>query len=218
MNSTVRNVLATLLLSACMRSSPAPQDEYVPEQIEASVTNKVDSDSSIIDASASLKSRNVLIVGDSQACAVGMIAKETVKNLNTAENRPLDKIKVECKVGSVIQYWGEQGHLQLALQKHKNLDVVVVFLGTNHYWQTSGRLPNVEPILNQIQSANAKCVWVGNTTVKGKNWPVNKMLSDAVSSRCTYFDTEKANITLVDGIHPSRSGSIKWLQLIWRLL
>lgn len=161
-----------------------------------------------------LMPRRVLIVGDSEACAVGFIAKNTVQKINDEANQPRDIVSTVCKSSTVTSYWGEQGHLREAILRYPNPDVIIVFLGTNHYWQVS-KSPDVSKILKEISDAHAHCVWVGNVAVKGKTWPINKLLHDAVSHQCIYFDTEAADIPLADGIHPNNAGSIKWLRLIW---
>lgn len=160
-------------------------------------------------------SRHVLVIGDSEACAVNLYIRKTVKEINEAAHKPLDVVDVACKGGTVVQYWGEQGHFREALKKYPNPDAVVIFLGTNHYWQ--GTRPPVETILNQIQ-APTSCVWVGNTAVKGKRWKINNILREAVQPTCSYFDTEAAGIELPDGVHPSGAGAIKWLKGIWPMI
>lgn len=161
-------------------------------------------------------SRRILVIGDSEACAVNLYIRKTVKEINEAAGDPLDVVDVVCKGGTVVQYWGEQGHFREALKKHPNPDAVVIFLGTNHYWQGITR-PPVETLLDQIQEPTS-CVWVGNTAVKGKRWQINKTLREAVQPRCSYFDTEAAGIELPDGVHPSGAGAIKWLKGIWPLI
>lgn len=152
--------------------------------------------------------RNVLIVGDSEACAVGFIADKVAN-----ERLPHDNVSVECKGGTTVQYWGSGGHLRQALVRHPASDVVLVFLGTNHYWQKE--TPPVGLILDLIRDSNVKCVWVGNTAVKGKKWPINGLLRGAVTPTCSYFDTEAADVQLWDGVHPDRANALRWLRMVW---
>jgi hypothetical protein len=155
--------------------------------------------------------RRVLIVGDSEACNVATYAWEVSQELHQH-----DLIDVACRVGSRVEYWGAQGHLANHLAQHPKPDVVVVFLGTNHYYERVA--PVVAPILDQIEQQGSSCVWVGNVPVRGHRWPINGLLRAAVTPRCTYFDTEAAQIPLADGIHPTVVGAQEWLRKIWPLL
>src|SRR5689334_15347667 len=70
-----------------------------------------------------IAARRILIIGDSEACAIApQVAKAKL---------PTDTVDVECKGGTVVQYWGAQGHFKAALAKHPKPDVVLIFLGTN---------------------------------------------------------------------------------------
>jgi hypothetical protein len=172
-------------------------------------------DSSVADASfeasqpKKIANRRILIVGDSEACAVSW-------QLKNAKLPKLDVVEVECKGGTVVPYWGSQGNLKKALDKRQKFDIVIIFLGTNHYGQVV--TPKVEPILDIVKERGLRCVWVGNTSVNGKKWKINHLIRDAVTPTCQYFDTEQASIPLPDGVHPDGSGAIKWLNLIWEML
>jgi hypothetical protein len=157
--------------------------------------------------------RHVLIVGDSEACATGRYAKDAVKQFNDDHGQPHDTIDVECKGGTQVRYWGKEGHLRDALSKHPNPDNIVIFLGTNHYTET--KAPDVSIVLDLVKQSGARCTWVGNTAVNGKKWKINKLMRDAVTPTCDYFDTEAANIALPDGVHPWGDGAIKWIKLVW---
>lgn len=152
--------------------------------------------------------RNVLIVGDSEACAVGVVAKEVA-----AEQVPPDRVSVDCKGGTVIQYWTGGMHFQRALTAHPKADTVLVFLGTNHYWQRE--LPSLKVILDQIAARGLTCVWAGNVAVNGKTWPINDMLRAAVTPTCDYFDSEKVPMQLWDGVHPDKDSARLWLRRVW---
>lgn len=158
-------------------------------------------------------SRKLLVVGDSEACAIKPYVDDVFKKQNAAHNMPQDIINVECKVGSTVEYWSSQERFKNILNKHSKPDVVIVFLGTNHYWQN--KAPDISNIVDGIENSGAQCVWIGNTAVNGKRWKINRLMRDAVASRCRYFDTEQANISLVDNAHPTIPATIKWLQLIW---
>lgn len=208
------------LFVAC--TTPPPSSTLSP-LMEATTTTGVPldvSDIPVIDLN-SLKSsvpvsRRVLIIGDSEACAVRPYVKETIRKVNETAGVPTDSVDVDCKGGTVVQYWGAQGHFREALRRHPKPDTVLVFLGTNHYGQTV--TPPVDQILDIIKENNMSCVWVGNTAVKGKHWRINKLLKAAVQPTCSYFDTEAAEIPLPDGVHPSGAGAIKWLKAIWPLI
>lgn len=165
--------------------------------------------------------RRVLIVGDSEACAVRPYVQVEADRINDASGMPHDVVHVDCKGSTLISYWGTYGNLRRALHEFRDPDDVLVFLGTNHYWNTTA--PNVDDILNVIKddatwSGAGTCVWIGPTAVKGRSWPVNGLLRDAVSSQCSYFDTEAADIPLADGVHPAKPGAVQWIRSIWPLI
>jgi len=170
-----------------------------------------------VPADTAPRNRHVLIVGDSEACAVAPYAKPVAWQTNDAAHEPHDDIEIDCKPGTVVQYWGGQGNLRAALERHARPDVVVVFLGTNHYREATAA-PPVMPILDIISEQGARCVWIGNTAVHGKKWPINRLLSAAVQPTCEYFDTEAAGIELIDGVHPTKQGAVKWLNLVWPMV
>lgn len=154
-------------------------------------------------------SRHILIVGDSEACAVA----SQVKNAKL----PTDTVDVDCKGGTVVQYWAAGGHFRSALARHPHPDAVLIFLGTNHYWNQNDT-PDVKPILDLVQEQGLSCVWVGNTAVKGKHWNINNLLRAAVTPACSYFDTEAADIPLADGVHPGPAAALKWLNAVWPMI
>ena len=157
-------------------------------------------------------SRHVLIVGDSEACAVGQYVKQVVKEINQRNGQPLDDVTVSCKVSTTVEYWNR--HLQQVLDTQSQApDYVLVFLGTNHYWQTT--VPPVQPIIDMINVGFTNCIWIGNTAVRGKHWKIDGLIRDAVSPACNYFDTESFGIELADGVHPTKTGALKWIELIW---
>lgn len=175
--------------------TPPPGTAVVPNQVPPTV-----------EAAAPVPApRRILIIGDSEACAVAPQVKKA--------KLPTDTVDVECKGGTVVQYWGAQGHFKAALAKHPKPDVVVIFLGTNHYWQKE--TPPVAPVLDLVRENGLKCVWVGNTAVKGKKWAINGLIREAVTPTCDYFDTEEADIPLWDGVHPDPTAALKWLQAVW---
>lgn len=150
--------------------------------------------------------RNVLIIGDSEACAVGTSAKNVASEFGIQ-----DAVAVECKIGSTIQYW--EKNFKRVLAKHPKTDVVVVFLGTNHY--SSIVPPQTSNLLSQIKESSSECLWVGPVAVHGKNWPINEFLKQSVSDNCSYFDTENFGLELVDGIHPEKKEAYRWLKSVW---
>lgn len=213
----LRCAIVSLLVVACCTTRPSQRSTPVVDMMPPVITVTEPPAVEIVKPVVVKKrvSRRVLVVGDSEACAVNLYIRKTVKEINEAAGEPLDVVDVECKGGTVVQYWGAQGHFREALKKHPNPDAVVIFLGTNHYWQTSA--PPVNTILDQIQ-APTSCTWVGNTAVKGKRWKINNILREAVQPTCSYFDTEAAGIELPDGVHPSGAGAIKWLKGIWPMI
>lgn len=161
--------------------------------------------------------RHVLIIGDSEACAVAPVAREVARAWADKHGQPVDDVAVECKGGTVIQYWGPGGHARSALQAHPKTDTLVVFLGTNHYWQ---KPLNGDPklILDLVADRGLQCVWVGNVAVKGRKWPVNGDLRQAVTPTCNYFNAEEEPIQLWDGVHPDRANARIWLADVWEAI
>lgn len=210
--------LVLIVLAGCNARQPAPP---APQPVPEASTQEVDADLPVLMAppvtvSYHKRARNVLIVGDSEACAVSYYVKETVKALNDAAQEPRDSVDVVCKGGTVVQYWGGGGHFREALSSHPKTDSVLVFLGTNHYGSTA--TPPVKPMLDLVTDHKLDCLWVGNTAVKGKHWPINDIMRDAVSPTCSYFDSEAASISLADGVHPTKEGAIRWIKLVWPLI
>lgn len=207
------SVLLLLVFAACGR-----QDAVEPADSQAvAIQNVVEASHVIVEAAAPKPvGRHVLIVGDSEACAVRPLAQRIFNEEAQKKLVPTDSVSVECKGGTTVQYWGVQGHLKEALQKHPNPDVVIVFLGTNHYGQNKAPDPTI--VLDGIENSGAQCVWVGNTAVDGRRWRINSLIRDAVTPRCTYFDTEAAGIPLADNAHPTPQGAIKWLRLVWAVI
>ena len=151
----------------------------------------------------SLLSQNILIVGDSEACAMKFGAI-------TAVRQPGEMVFNICKNGTRVAYWeGEKMRNALSTGKY---DTVIVFLGTNDY----GSKPDPTKIVSQIKATGASCVWVGPTLVRGKKSVTNDHLRTRVSP-CVYLDTQALGVPLVDGIHPTSSGAVKWLTEVWRL-
>lgn len=162
------------------------------------------------------RGRKVLIVGDSEACAVGSYInlKKLVADINDEGGMPRDSVDVDCKGGTTVQYWGAGGNLRAALSRHPNPDAVLVFLGTNHYGQAT--TPPTATVTDLLKATD--CVWVGNTAVHGKHWKINGLIRDAVTPQCAYFDTEAAGIPLADGVHPTPGGASKWIRSVWPLI
>ena len=155
------------------------------------------------------KHRNVLIIGDSEACAVS----NYTRHVQDAH----DSVYVDCKVSTTVPYWAAQGNFREALSRHPKPDAVLVFLGTNHYWDAKAN-PDVKPILDIVKAEGIDCVWVGNVAVKGRKWPINNALRASVQPTCSYFDTETAGIPLADGVHPTGDGALKWLRAVWPMI
>ncbi len=205
------HLLALFMVSCASRTTPVVTSSKVPIQptflaqpSPTTVPVSVETEKPKVEPLArKIARRRILLVGDSEACAVA----PQVKNVKL----PTDTVDVSCEGGTVIQQWGFGGKFKAALSRHPKPDAVLIFLGTNHYWQK--KVPPVDQILSQIKDSN--CVWVGNTAVHGKSWEINGLIRDAVSSRCDYFDTEAANIPLWDGVHPDATGALLWLQKVW---
>lgn len=164
---------------------------------------------------AQLLSRHVLVVGDSAACRVGRNARSVVAAFNDSNAQPRDVVDVECQESTRVEHWAS-GRFKRALDSRNDLDAVVVFLGTSHVRDAS--TPDVGPLLDAVKRRGIACVWVGNTAVNGRSWPMNDMMRRAVSSTCTYFDTERADVELVDNVHPTLASAASWFTAVWRTL
>lgn len=148
-----------------------------------------------------------LIVGDSEACAIGSVANESLSSFKHG-----DIADTVCKSGSRVEFW--ETNIKKALDLHETADTVVVFLGTNHYLDT--RAPSIDKITDEILKRNKQCVWVGNFAVKGRKWPINEQLKQAVSkTACLYYDAEEVPIKLHDTIHPDRYNSLLFSYGLW---
>ena len=158
--------------------------------------------------------RHVLIIGDSEACAVSPVAKEVAQEYAKRTSYPLDDVAVDCKGGTVVSYWAQGLHAQLALNAHPKTDTLIVFLGTNHYWQKPLNA-DPKPILDLVTGRGLQCVWVGNVAFKGKKWPINSQMRDLVTPTCNYFNAEEEPIQLWDGAHPDRANAKVWLTHVW---
>jgi hypothetical protein len=211
----IRNLLFALLVISCSSS----QFAFTRED------NGVDESEQIVHVNAfkrppalhhKLIPRHVLVVGDSEACVVGL-NRDVITKFNDDNEQPHDDVTVECKTSTRVQYWAGDGNFLEALSKHPNTDVVLVYLGTNH-WYSGRQVPDVKPIIDVVVQKSLDCVWVGNTTVRGRHWPINGILHVAVEPTCTYFDTEAADIQLRDDAHPTRSGAVKWINAVWPLI
>lgn len=173
----------------------------VPDAAETSETTETTRESVRL-------ARHVLVVGDSEACAVSTHVTGVARSAG-------DDADFVCKSSTTVQYWSA-GPLTRALDARPHVDTVVVFLGTNHYLDAIA--PPVGPILEEFRSRGLTCVWVGNTPVMGKPWKVNGLLRDAVSGSCTYFDTEAFGPVLRDGVHPTPASARLWLDAVWRVI
>lgn len=166
---------------------------------------------------------NILLIGDSEVRYVGWHVKSV--------QQPNESIFVDSKPGTNIIQWNNgmwwNGHFfnfKSEMAKYPNVDIVIIFLGTNNFnWRF---LQPHQNILDEVKRRHIKCIWVGPTNVDARVFHnpritnphiVNKLLKQDVSSVCTYVDTEQLGIPLVDGVHPTAAGAVKWLQAIWQV-
>lgn len=198
-----------LVLAACrVPSEPSSEPVFEPSTTNMSTALSVTTSvnvSSLESPEPQVLSRYVLIVGDSQACAVSSHMKEMADSSG-------DKADIVCKPSTTVQYWTSD-RLNNELERRANVDTLVVFLGTNHYLDVS--TPPVGSILDVVRSRHLTCVWVGNTAVRGKHRQINSLLHDAVTPTCSYFDTEAYNLRLRDGVHPTFDSARRWAQAVW---
>lgn len=204
----------------CAQPDPPPVPEAaapaaVDDQGEGIYDQFDDADEDFSDDVTPAAGDRVLVVGDSEACAVGAFADDKEWRAKAGLGSPDDVVGVWCKVSTTVDYWGAQGHMREAVDEFRP-NVALVFLGTNHYG--AKKAPDVAPILDLIREHDLRCVWAGNTAVHGKRWAVNGLLREAVTPTCSYFDTEAAGIQLRDGVHPGPSEAQRWLKDVWRTI
>lgn len=145
---------------------------------------------------------NYWIVGDSEAGATSAALKEALPSGS--------KIDLTFEVSSRIEKWaaGKMANARPA----GRIDVVIVFLGTNNYYDQT--LPSPEGILKVIRSTGAKCIWVGPPKVNNRSWKLNNELRQAVEPTCKFVDSQQIPIALRDGIHPTPNGARTWARKI----
>ena len=199
----MRSISFTILLFIALLAACRCQDTHVNN---VQTVQHVPTIGPELQVSSQRKARNVLIAGDSEACAVGEVARDIAN-----EQIPPDSVNVSCKPGSTIQYWAGGMHLKRALSTYPKTDTLLVFLGTNHY--LSKEVPDPKLLLSIVSSMRLTCVWVGNVAVHGKTWPINGMLRKAVTPTCDYFDSE--HVKLRDGVHPDAANAKQWLKQVW---
>ncbi len=142
------------------------------------------------------------IAGDSEAGATyGALKSELPTGSQTV---------LTYEVSSRIEKWSS-GKM-LASRPARKVDHVIVFLGTNNYYDS--KLPSVDGVLQVVRSTGAKCTWVGPPKVNGRSWKLNGELKAAVEPLCKYVDSQQIPIQLRDGIHPSPQGAQVWARKI----
>lgn len=133
------------------------------------------------------------VIGDSQACGVGLVA-------------PKDAV-ITCKGGTRTPYWVT--HVEDA--KVKPGDEVIVFLGSNDWGEVDAR-----PILKALKGT--RCVWVGPPLIRGKDNGVADRLKRQVEEdgTCRFLDSRPLKLAQPDGVHTSEPG--RWLKAALSLL
>lgn len=130
------------------------------------------------------------IVGDSQACGVGLVAPKDAH--------------VQCKVGSRTSHWSERVLAQPG-------DAVLVFLGSND------SLPvDVRPLLARLKGT--RCVWVGPPLIRGRDSGVADSIRRQVQAdgTCRFLDSRPLRLAQPDGVHTSEPA--RWLSAALRAL
>lgn len=199
-------ILTALLASCVLHSEPtnrAPQ--YAEEPCFPCEQGWAQLEQPSVEPVLAVRPRNVLIVGDSEACAVGNVAQRTSDEIGWGH-----VIDTSCKSGSTIQDWSGN-RIDAALKDHSRADVVIVFLGGNnvHNENTNG----AETIIEKITARRSACVWVGNAKLFEKTWRINSSLKEVVeASGCRYLDSELLNLKLVDKMHPDVESAKLWFK------
>ena len=207
-----RFYLAPLLLAACQPSNLAPTIIDSPDAtvkdagIDVEVVDAAPEAEQVEAAPVVPQHQNILLIGDSEVQYADWFFKPLRK--------PNETVFFDSKPGTTIGWWNF-GIFHREMSKYPNVDVVIVFLGTNNF--NFKYLQPYQSILDEIKARKVKCIWVGPTAVYGKKHVINSLIKEAVSGTCTYVDTEELDIPLVDGVHPTQPGAVKWLTEIWKV-
>lgn len=203
----MKNILPIVLLLALSCKAELKVDIKQNPIQDASI---IEEENSIRQEDIKPDTQNILIVGDSEAVFVSHYLKEVKK--------PTETIYVNAKSGTGIQYWSGD-KFKNVLSEHPNIDVVIIFLGTNNiaFYSRDKKLPDTNNILENIKSNNINCIWVGPPKVYGSKHLINEPLKNAVEPICTYLSSEDLDIPLIDNVHPTPDGSIKWLKEVWKI-
>lgn len=199
-------ILTTLLSSCVLHSEPTNKTvQYAEEPCFLCEQSWAQPEQPSTEPVFVVRSRNVLIVGDSEACAVGNVAQRTSDEVGWGH-----VIDTSCKSGSTIQDWSGN-RIDTTLKNHDRSDAVIVFLGGNnvHNENTAG----AETIVQKITAHRSSCVWVGNARLFDKTWRINSSLKEVVeASGCRYLDSELLNLKLVDKMHPDVESAKLWFK------
>lgn len=203
--------LIPLILVGCRQPDYFPVVDATANDVQEEVID-AGTDSHIEDAhdadvaDAESLHQNILLIGDSQVLYANWFFKPLKKSNET--------VFFDSKPGTTIGWWN-YGTFHKEMSNYTNLDVVIIFLGTNNFNFTF--LQPYQNILDEIRKRHVKCIWVGPTEVYGKKHIINQLIKTAVSNDCTYVNTEELSIPLADGVHPTAEGTVKWLTEIWKI-
>lgn len=142
------------------------------------------------------------IAGDSEAGATHAALRSVLPRGS--------RMVLTYEVSSRIEKWA--GGKMAASKPAQRVDRIIVFLGTNNYYDA--KLPSIEGVLQVIRSTGAECIWVGPPKVNNRPWKLNNDLRSAVEPTCKYVDSQQLTIELSDGIHPSDRGAREWAKKI----
>jgi hypothetical protein len=205
----MKKILILLLALACHRSRISDLPHQTVPEASVNVAEVTDAGMDVTPEAAELKHENILLIGDSEVLYSSWYFKPMRRDNET--------VYFDSKPGTTIGWWN--GVFQKEMSKYHDIDVVIVFLGTNNF--NFDYLQPHQHILDTLKASSAKCIWVGPTDVHMKGFTnphiVNKLLKEEVSSLCTYVDTEQLHIELADGVHPTQAGAVKWLTEIWKV-
>ncbi len=199
-------ILGTLLASCVLHSEPTNKvPQFEPEPCFPCEQNWAQPEQPTSEPVFVVRPRNVLVVGDSEACAVGNVAQRT-----SDESGWGHVIDTSCKSGSTIQDWSGN-RIDAVLKTHARADAVIVFLGGNNVHNEN--IAGVETIIEKIKSHRLSCVWVGNARLFEKTWRINSLLKEVVeASGCRYLDSELLNLKLIDKMHPDVESAKLWFK------
>ena len=208
-------ILMLSLLSSCV--SKKPISESIKESFDASIVSKettqiIDTDddcSEIIDHPQLPQGSSILFIGDS--LGVGM-SKKFIELAKLSGYVPY----VHVLTGTTSIQWNKW--IESDLKKYRP-GLTIISLGTNDA-SSFGMPPNAEiykNIFNKVDSSNSFLVWITPPNINPELLPqISEVRKRIIDNIPIYFESEKLDLELTDGIHTTSLGYNKWIEEVWQ--